>query len=87
MQVGEISDVVKTKFGFHVIKLTEKENSRIKELAEVREAVEQSLRRLKKKMLFNKFVERLKERSQITINDNLLLSVSNELEKEKNPAN
>lgn len=83
MQVGEISGIVKTKFGYHIIKLTERKPPRVKELAEVRDAIEETLKRLKKKVLFNEFVTALKEKAQITINNNLLETIS--LEPEQKP--
>ena len=78
MQPGEISGVVKTKFGYHVLKLTEKNPPRVKELTDVRDSIEESLKRLKQKILFNELVEGLKERSKITINHNLLKTISSE---------
>ena len=81
MKVGEISGVVKTRFGYHVIMLTERKEPRIKELPEVHDAIEQILARLKKRTVFNEYVTDLKEESQITINSNLLESMS----EEKNP--
>ena len=76
MEVDEISGVVKTKFGYHLIKLTEIRDPRVKELAEVRDAVEQSLRRIKKRARFNNFATKLKEKSTIYINDKLLKDIS-----------
>ncbi|MEE9499864.1 MAG: peptidyl-prolyl cis-trans isomerase [Candidatus Omnitrophota bacterium] len=81
MQVGEISGIVKTKFGYHIIKLTERKPPRVKELAEVRDAIEETLKRVKKKVLFNEFVTALKEKAQITINNNLLETISREPEQ------
>jgi len=81
MQVGEISGIVKTKFGYHIIKLTERAPPRVKELAEVRDAIEETLKRLKKKVLFNEFVTALKEKAQITVNNNLLETISREPEQ------
>ena len=78
MQVGDLSDVVKTKFGYHVIKLTERRQPRVKELVEVHDAIEQSLQRLKKKVLFNEYVGRLKEKARISVNNNLLQSIQEE---------
>ncbi|MCQ9206352.1 MAG: peptidylprolyl isomerase [Omnitrophica bacterium] len=76
MKVDEISGVVKTKFGYHIIKLTERTKPEAKELVEVRDSIEQALSRLKKKIRFNKLVSRLKENAQITVNANLLESIS-----------
>lgn len=83
MNVGQISGIVKTKFGYHVIKLTEKKEPRVKELTGVRDSIEQSMARLKKKVLFNKFVTSLKERSKITINSDLLERISEEKGSDK----
>ena len=72
LQPGEVSGVVKTKFGYHIVMLTEKKEPHIKPLSEVREVVEQAIKRKKKAIRFNGYVERLKEKSKITINDSLL---------------
>ena len=76
MKVGETSGVVKTRFGYHIIKLTEKKEPHIKELYEVEDSIKEALGRVKKKLLFSKYVESLKEKSQIIINDDLLTSIS-----------
>ena len=76
MNVGQISGIVKTKFGYHVIKLTEKKEPRIKELSGIRDNIEQSMARVKKKVLFNEFVTSLKEKSKISINSDLLERIS-----------
>ncbi|UCD54624.1 MAG: peptidyl-prolyl cis-trans isomerase [Candidatus Omnitrophota bacterium] len=81
MQAGEISGIVKTQFGYHVVKLTERKPPRVKELAEVRDAIEDALKRIRKKALFSKFITSLKEKAQITINNNLLETISAEPEQ------
>ena len=45
MKAGEISDLVKTQYGFHVLKVLEREEARLKTLAEVEPAIRQELAR------------------------------------------
>jgi len=85
MQVGEISGVVKTKFGYHVIKLTERRPPHVKNLSEVRDTVRQSLQRLKKRAHFIKYVAKLKEKATISINEKLLDDISHQEKPAKEP--
>jgi len=85
MKPGEISGVVKTKFGYHIIKLTERREPRVKELAEVRDAIKQTILRLKKRMLFQQYVAKLKEKSTISVNDKLLKKISEQDELDEKP--
>ncbi len=45
MQVGDISELVKSRFGFHIIKLDDYNPEIIQDFAEVREKIEQDLRK------------------------------------------
>jgi peptidyl-prolyl cis-trans isomerase D len=44
MQVGQISDLVKSQFGFHIIKVTDRKPASTKTLAEVRPQIEEQIR-------------------------------------------
>jgi len=76
MQIDEISGVIKTKFGYHVVKLTERRAPHIKDLVEVRDIIRQTLERLKKRMLFQAYISKLKEKSTISVNEELLNKIS-----------
>ncbi|MFH1381013.1 MAG: peptidylprolyl isomerase [Candidatus Omnitrophota bacterium] len=83
LQVGEISDVVKTNFGYHIVKLTERREPRVKSMDEVHDNIEQALMRQKKALLFNEYVEKLKEQSQITIDNKILETISLETQSKE----
>jgi len=85
MKAGEISGVVKTQFGYHIVKLTERKKPRAQELSEVRDNIRQTLERIKKRQVFNDYVTDLKAKSKISINKELLESISKGEDSEKSP--
>jgi parvulin-like peptidyl-prolyl isomerase len=73
---GEVSDVVTTEYGFHLFKLLDKRAARKKDLSEVRAQVEERLLKSKRAQAEKEFVRGLKEKAQIRVNDQTLLSVT-----------
>jgi peptidyl-prolyl cis-trans isomerase C len=66
LKVGEISKPVRTRFGYHIIKLTDVKKGKSASYEQSRESIRRELINQKRKKLFDAFVERLKESSKIT---------------------
>lgn len=69
LKPGEVSAVVQTKFGCHIIKVTDKKPAGQKELAEVKDELEQKLLRDKQKTAFDDYTKKLKDNAKITVNE------------------
>jgi peptidyl-prolyl cis-trans isomerase C len=64
---GQISDLVETEFGFHIIKVAEKQAARAVPLDEVRPRLEQYLERTNREQQTDAFVDGLKTKGKIEI--------------------
>jgi len=68
----ELSEVIKTDFGFHILKITEKKPKSVKTLEEVKEDIIQTLLPNKQKEAFENLLEELKGKAEIEINEEAL---------------
>jgi peptidyl-prolyl cis-trans isomerase C len=64
---GQVSDLVETDFGFHIIKVAEKQAARTVPLDEVRPQLEQYLERMNREQQTDAFVNGLKTKGKIEI--------------------
>ena len=67
LKTGEISDLVETEFGFHIIKLTDKRAGRIVPLAEVKPRLEEFLKQRKQQELVQQYLLSLKAKYRVEV--------------------
>lgn len=75
LKVGQISGIVKTKFGYHIIKKSGTRKAGIRSFDEVKEQIKAALLPAKQQEVFQKLKDDIKKNAKITINDAALKSL------------
>ena len=75
LKEGETSAIVKTKFGFHIIRLTGKRAAGQREFAEVKEQIKAALLPTKQQEVFKNLKEELKKSSKYSIKEDVLKKI------------
>ena len=65
MKVGDVSDVIETQFGYHIILKTDHEEAREADFGEVRERIRDLLRHARRGEAMTAYVEELKAKAKI----------------------
>jgi peptidyl-prolyl cis-trans isomerase C len=78
LKPGETSDVIKTRFGYHIIHLNDRKPATYRSFEEVEENVRTSIMRDRQRSSFDEFTESLKDKSRISINQDVLQSFDSE---------
>lgn len=76
LKVGQVSDVVHTQFGYHVITLTDKRDSGIEPLEKVKGRIINELTKKKRIELFDTLVKNLKKRYGVEIREDIFNSIA-----------
>jgi peptidyl-prolyl cis-trans isomerase C len=61
LKIGEVSNPVKTRFGYHIIKVTDRKEGRVGDFEEVKNAIARRLAIEKQRDLFESYIEKLKK--------------------------
>jgi peptidyl-prolyl cis-trans isomerase C len=83
LKEGQISGVVKSDFGFHIIKLTGKRPAGIRPYEEVKEQIKGAIMPTKQQEVFQKIKDELKKTAKITIKEDVLNSIGSKKEEPK----
>lgn len=67
LEVGAVSGLVKTQFGFHVIKLVDRQDAQTTPLEEVRQQVEQEVYGMKQGQVYQEKINELRSQADIEI--------------------
>ncbi len=75
LSVGQVSEVISTDYGFHLFKVLEKRPARKRELNEVRAVLEQRLLSERKAQAQRAYVDGLRAKATVVVNDAALATV------------
>jgi peptidyl-prolyl cis-trans isomerase C len=72
LNVGDTSGIVKTRFGYHIIKVIDRKEASYRSLDDVKESIRTLLSGERKKTKLEGFIKKLQAKSKIKVNNSLL---------------
>jgi len=74
LEINQISDIIKSRFGYHIIKLSDRKPATYREFSEVKDNIRNLLTRNNQRKAFDEFANNLKNKAYIEIKEELLIS-------------
>jgi peptidyl-prolyl cis-trans isomerase C len=81
LKKGEISEPVKTTYGYHIIKVTDKKMGPVVEFEKAKNLISQNLMAEKQKEVFDSYIEGLRKSYKVEINKEALLKLTPQEQK------
>ncbi len=85
LKVGELSGPVKTPYGYHIIKVTDRKTGPVVEFDRVKDVISQRLSGEKQKEAFDNYINELRKNYKVEINKDVLAKISEEPKKTETP--
>jgi peptidyl-prolyl cis-trans isomerase C len=76
LSVGGVAGPIRTKLGYHVIKLTDRKKTVIRPLDEVKDSISEMLRAQERREKFNRLLKDLEQKTRVEIDEKALQSVN-----------
>ena len=76
LEIGEVSEAVKTGLGYHIIKVLDKKEAKAKTLEEVKDTIKNELVSSKQTLLYENLLQDLKKNQPVSINNELLQTLT-----------
>ena len=65
LKVGQVSDIVETQYGYHIIKVTDRRDARVETFEQAKDSIIKRLTQKKQSELANEYIESLKAKAKI----------------------